>query len=298
MTTLQGHLFSAPLTTEARQVPVRLIMPPDTTQVIPSIQQLGIMQSVLLKPSGNPAVPYLIVDGDRRVSSALKYGIELVPALITDGTRGQIAAASAILNAARSSNPLDEARSWQVALQDGQFATVQDLAHHVHISTQTIKQRLKLLKLPETILIHVGVSIAEGVAQRLANLADDYLPQAILAAERKLDAGEKFTGADLKLTQTARATDLQGSLDDLFAGLPLLSVQTDPLGDLVSEVRRLAQHAGIDLETLLNTLRPAPSSQPPLPAPLPASTTPVPIQAARASVFPVQPGRVNLGLRN
>lgn len=302
MTTLQGHLFSAPLTTEARQVPVHLIVAPDTTQVIPSIQQLGVMQSVLLKPSGNPAVPYLIVDGDRRISSALKYHIETVPALITDGTRGQIAAASAILNAARSSNPLDEARSWHTALSDGQFTSVTDLAHHVHISAQTIKQRLKLLKLPETILIHVGVSIAEGVAQRLANLGDDYLPQAILAAERKLDAGEKFTGADLKLTQTARVNDLQGSLDDLFSGLPLLTVQTDPLGELINEVRRLAQHAGIDLDTLLDALRPVPASAPPRPvAPspsLPAPTTPVPMQAARVNAFPAPAGRVNLGLRN
>ena len=102
--TSQGHLFSAPFTVETRMIPVSLIAEPDTQECIPSIGQIGVLQGVLLKPSGNAAVPYLIVDGDRRVRSALKYGLESVPGVITDGTPGQIAAASAILNAARSSN--------------------------------------------------------------------------------------------------------------------------------------------------------------------------------------------------
>lgn len=290
--TLPGHLFATPLHADIQMVAVALIVPPDTRETIPSVQRLGVMQSVLLKPSGNPTLPYLIVDGDRRVNSALKYGIHTVPAIITDGTRGQIAAASAILNAARSSNPLDEARSWQTALEEGQFRDVAELAAHVKINAATIKKRLKLLALPEDLLAHVGVSIAEGVAERMANLPPEYRQQAIQAAERKLDVGKKFTGADLKESQTARTQDLHAGLDQLFDAAPLLTVQHDPLAELVSEVKRLATLSGIDLPVLLRELRrdlptpPAPDARVPVTAP-PAPVTPVP-----------RSGRVNLGLRH
>ncbi|GAA5533849.1 ParB/RepB/Spo0J family partition protein [Deinococcus aluminii] len=292
--TLPGHLFAAPLQTNIQMVPVALIVPPDTRDTIPSVQRLGVMQSVLLKPSGNPRLPYLIVDGDRRVNSALKYGLDVVPALITDGTRGQIAAASAILNAARSSNPLDEARSWQTALEEGQFRDVAELAAHVRINAATIKKRLKLLALPEDLLAHVGVSIAEGVAERMANLPPEYRQQAIQAAERTLDAGKKFTAADLKESQTARTQDLHAGLDQLFDAAPLLTVQRDPLADLVGEVKRLAALNGIDLPVLLRELRRA------LPAPnVPDAPVPVPPPPAppAAPVAPPRAGRVNLGLR-
>lgn len=290
--TLSGHLFSAPLHTEIRMVPVDLIEEPGTLEVNPGIERLGVMQSVLLGPSGDPERPYRIVDGRRRVRSALRYGIEQIPALVTDGTRGQIAAASAILNAARSSNPLDEARNWQTALEEGQFGDVQELAAHVRISVQTIRKRLRLLALPEDLLAHIGVSIAEGVAERMANLAPQYREQAIRAAERRLDAGEKFTAADLKASQTARAADFEESLAPLFRTEPLLEVSRDPLTELVQEVKRLAALNGIELPALVRALA---GAMPSMNEPSSASAEP-PV-SPRPTVGP-RPGRMNLGLRH
>lgn len=287
--TLKGHLFSAPLDTETRHIPTALIIPPNITEVIPSIQQLGVLQSVLLKPSGRPGQPYEIVDGDRRVNSALRYHLDTVPAIITNGTRGQIAAASAILNAARSNNPLDEARSWKIALEEGQFGSVAELATHVHIGVQTIKKRLKLLDLPEDILVHVGLSIAEGVAEKMANLPADYQADAVQAAFRQLDAGKKFTAADLKLSQTRRVDDREDSIDALFdlSPVPLLQVQQDPVLELVSEIQRLCQARNVPLDQVLDRLRPVPV----LPVSPPSIRPPLPLT-------PVSPTRVNLGLRN
>jgi ParB family chromosome partitioning protein len=287
--TLKGHLFSAPLDIDICQVNTALIRPPDITEVIPSIGQLGVLQSVLLKLSGNPEYPYEIVDGDRRVNSALRYHLDTIPAIITDGTRGQIAAASAILNAARSNNPIDEARSWKIALEEGQFGSVAELGKHVHIGVQTIKKRLKLLTLPEDILVHVGVSVAEGVAEKMANLPADYQADAVDAALRQLDAGKKFTAADLKLSQTRRVEDREDSIDALFdlSPLPLLEIAHDPIQELATEVQRLCQARNVPLEQLLDLLRPTPSL--PLPAP--------PARPNRPPAT-VRDGRVNLGLRN
>lgn len=290
--TLSGYLFSTPLHTEIQMVPVGLIEEPDTQEVNPGIERLGVMQSVLLKPSGSPERPYRIVDGKRRVRSALKYGIAQVPALITDGTCGQIAAASAILNAARSSNPLDEARNWQTALEEGQFGDVKELAAHIRVSVQTIRKRLRLLTLPEHLLTHIGVSIAEGVAERMANLAPKYREQAIWAAERRLDAGEKFTAANLKESQTARAADVEESLNMLFSVEPLLEEPRDPLTELVQEVRRLAALGGVELPALVRALaREVPGLNEP------SSTSAEPPASERFTVSP-RSGRVNLGPRS
>ena len=111
-----------------------------------------------------------------------------------------------------------------------------------------------MLRLPESLLTHVGDTIAEGVAVAMAGLPGEYLEGAVQAAERKLGAGEKFTAADLKLAQIARQDDLHDSLDLLFGMVPLLEVVHDPLGELVAEVRRLAHTRQVSLEALIRAL--------------------------------------------
>ena len=222
---------------------------------MPGIATQGVLQSVLLKPTGDPEVPYQIVDGDRRVASAIKYGIKEVPALITDGSRGQIAAMSAILNASRGPNLIDEARSWQTALEEGQFLSVKDLAKHVHVSETTIKARLKLMELPENVLEHVGISIAPGVAMALARLDKSYRDEAVRAVELKLDEGKKFTAADLKAVSIRRVSDRSELLEGLFEQQeePLLVI--NPLDELAAEVKRLAGIQGIAITELIARLQ-------------------------------------------
>lgn len=250
-------LFAQPFEVQGAIVPVHQIVFPEGDEVNPAIEKPGVLQSVLLARTGLPDTPYRVIDGKRRVRSAMRYGHATVPAIITDGTRGQIAAASAMLNAARNANPLDEARNWKTALEEGQYLTVQDLARDMRVSASTIKKRLALLRLPESLLLHVGVLIADGVAEKMANLDDVYLAEAINAAERKLDLGEKFTAQDLKCSQVKRVDDLQGSLDDLFGTSPLpeLFERPDPLEQVVSEVRRLAALHGVELEALVLKLQ-------------------------------------------
>lgn len=237
-----------------QMVPVNLIVPPpEGTPVMHGIDSTGIAQSVLLKTTGDQNKPYIIVDGNRRIASALHFGIKEVAALITDGTRGQIAAMSAILNSSRGPNPVDEARNWHTALTEGQFADIKSLAQSVHVHENTIKARLKLLRLPESILEHVGVLVAEGVAERMAKLPDEYRERAIQAAEIRLDAGEKFTAADLKAVSVKRQDDLANVMSNLFDQQPVL-IERNPVGELASEVQRLARIEGVCLNDLIAEL--------------------------------------------
>ena len=274
MTNPQPSLFERPFDVQVSIVDVKQILYPEGEETNPAVEKPGVLQSVLLACTGNPELPYRVIDGKRRVRSAVKYGHATVPAIITDGSRGQIAAASAMLNAARTSNPLDEARNWKVALDEGQYLTVQDLARDMRVSVSTIKKRLNLLRLPESLLAHVGVLIADGVAERMANLDDKYLDEAIEAAERKLDQGEKFTASDLKNAQTRRSADQQTSLSDLFnqSELPDLFQAADPLAELVSEVLRLTRLRGVDLQALIERLQEAPT-QVAIPTPVDAPKT-------------------------
>lgn len=222
---------------------------------MPGIATQGVMQSVLLKPTGDRQIPYQIVDGDRRMASAIRYGLKEVPALITDGSRGQIAALSAILNASRGPNILDEARSWQTALEEGQFHSIGELAAAVHVSEKTIKTRLRLMELPESLLDFVGVCIAPGVAMSMAKLDGQYRTQAIMAAEAKMDAGEKFTAADLKNVTIRRVDDRARAMDSLFAqeqiGLQPTLLEIDPVKELAREVIRLAQIQEVQISELI-----------------------------------------------
>ena len=129
--------------------------------------------------------------------------------------------------------------------------------HCVHIlSRETIKKRLKLLSLPESLLVHVGTMIADGVAEKMANLPPEYLAEAVNAAERQLDQGRKFTGKDLRNSLVKRRDDQESSLDGLFesAGLPELFESVSPLEQVTQEVRRLAAIHGVALSDVVAAL--------------------------------------------
>lgn len=255
------HLFDEPFDVKVEVVKVEDIEFPEGTEINPAIEKPGVLQSVLLRRTNKPLPhkPYAVVDGKRRVRSAVAYGHPTVPAVITDGSRGQIAAASAMLNAARNDNPVDEARNWKIALEEGKYLTVADLAKDMRVSAATIKKRLRLLELPEDLLVHVGTMISEGVAEKMANLAPEYRAEAINAAERQLDQGKKFTAQDFKNAQVKRREDQLDSLDTLFesasaSGFGELFTTVSPLEQVISEVRRLAAMHGVELQDVVDGL--------------------------------------------
>ncbi|ABW35035.1 parB-like partition protein (plasmid) [Deinococcus geothermalis DSM 11300] len=297
-------LFAQPLATAPQTVALADIKPGEASQLIKSVGTVGVLQSLLLKPSSDPAYRFEIVEGNRRDHSARHYGLTHVPALITDGSGAQLAAARAIANTARSSNPVQEARAWHAVLQEGVYADVNALARDFGVNVATVKQRLRLMRLPDQVLDGIqGRKIAEGTAEKIANLDEAYRTRALVMYSEVTARGERFTDAHLKEIRTRRGNDLTrtvlGALSTLPSAQPLLSLP--PAQVLAEEVRRLARDRGVELAELIAAL--GGTASPPVPV-VSASPAPsvkaapfmeVPVPAA-PSVPPVS-GRVRLGVR-
>lgn len=296
-------LFAQPLDTAPQTVALADIKPGEASQLIKSVRTVGVLQSLLLKPSTDPAYRFEIVEGNRRDHSARHYGLTHVPALITDGSGAQLAAARAIANTARSSNPVQEARAWHAVMQEGVYADVNALARDFGVNVATVKQRLRLMQLPEQILDGIlDRKIAEGTAEKIANLDEAYRTRALVMYSEVTAKGERFTDAHLKEIRTRRGGDLTrtvlGALSTLPSAQPLLSLPQAEV--LAEEVRRLARDRGVELAELIAAL--GGTVTPPAPAATTAPTQPAPpapFVETPAAATPVPPvsGRVRLGVR-
>ncbi|MGI8748802.1 MAG: ParB N-terminal domain-containing protein [Deinococcus sp.] len=294
----QPSLFVRPLDTTPVRVSLRDIRPAETSGLIRSVGLVGVLQALLLRPSCDPAFVYEIVDGGRRDHSARHYGLPDVPALVTDGSGAQIAAARAIANTARSSNPVQEARAWHAVMQEGMYPDVQALARDFGVRVVTVRRRLRLMQLPDVLLDAVqGGRIAEGTAEKIANLAEVYRDRALVLYGEVTARGERFTDAHLGEVRTRREGDLTrtvlGALSALPGAQPLLRLPEVEI--LAGEVRRLAQERGVDLAALVAALEVGAPAR--LPASAPSSPS-VPLVAAPVCPVPQGVGgRVRLGVR-
>lgn len=253
----QPTLFAQPLDTTPQMVALADIKPGEANTVIKSVAAVGVLQSLLLKPSSDPAYRFEIVEGNRRDYSARQYGLTHVPALITDGSPAQLAAARAIANTARSSNPVQEARAWHAVLQEGVYADVNALARDFGVPVATVKQRLRLMKLPAAVLDGIqGRKIAEGTAEKIANLDEAYRTRALVMYSEVTARGERFTDAHLKEIRARRGDDRTRTVLDALGALPgaqpLLNLPKVDV--LAEEVRRLARERGVDLAELIAAL--------------------------------------------
>ncbi len=282
-TDVQPTLFSTPLDTEVQVVDLQRIQPGVARTVIPNIRLMGVLQPLLLRRTPHGPYEFEVVDGNRRDHSARTFGLTEVPALITDGSAAQLAAARAVLNTSRSPNPVQEARAWHAALQSGVYPTVEAMARDLSVKVQTVKQRLRLMALPDALLDGIQEGhISEGVAEKIANLDPAYRDRALKRYAQLRDEDERFTANHLKEVRARREGDLTrtvlGSLTSLprpVQATPLLSM--DPVARLAQDVRRLAQERGVDLEDLARALGLTTHGLAPDPAP-------VPITAARPSL--------------
>ena len=283
----QPTLFSTPLDTEMQRVDLQRIKPGTARTVIPSVRLMGVMQPVLLRTTPRGPYAYEVVDGNRRDHSARTFGHTDIPAIITDGSEAQLAAARAVLNTSRSPNPVQEARAWQGALASGVYGSVEAMARDLGVNVQTVRQRLRLMQLPDQLLDGIQEGhISEGVAEKIANLDPAYRARAVQRYGELQGAGERFTADHLKEVRTRREGDLTrtvlGSLMNLPASqqaAPLLSL--DPLALLAQDVKRLAQERGVsldDLATALSFVTPTPS------APTNADPAPLRLTAPRPSL--------------
>jgi len=296
MTTQQASLFSAPLKTDIQNVALQDIKPGSAHEIIRSVGRIGIIQAILLKPSRDPAFAYEIVDGGRRFHSAAHFKLLSLPALVTDGTAPQLAAARALANTARSNNPVQEARAWSAVMAEGVYPDVKSLAEDLGVPVRLVKKRLRLAKLPDSLLSAVEQgSVAEGTAEKISSYDAHYQNLALRAFEQTTQDGKRFTDDCLNDIRTRKSGDTRSAAIQALGSLPSLQplMVLKPVTILAEQIRTLAASRHIALDDLAAELgfvamTAAPSAaqalpirqMPPAPDDLDAHTTPLSAQEA------------------
>jgi len=135
-----------------------------------SIRENGIVQPVLLRPSGSR---YELVAGERRWRAAQLAGLERIPAVIREIPNDKLLELALIENIQREDlNPIEEARAYQNLIETVGL-TQESLAQRVGRDRSYVTNLMRLLRLPDDLqqLVQEG-KLSAGHARTLLG-ADD-----------------------------------------------------------------------------------------------------------------------------
>ncbi|MBR5693548.1 MAG: ParB/RepB/Spo0J family partition protein [Fibrobacter sp.] len=150
-----------------------------------SIKEHGLIQPIVLRKVGNR---YQIISGERRTRATRLAGLPTIKAQVYDDIDDKAMAEWALIeNIQRVDlNPVEIARSYQ-QLIDNHGYTHEDLSKIVSKSRSAITNSLRLLKLPEQVLLWIEEGKIAGGAARA--LCSDKVEDPEALAKRVIDEG-------------------------------------------------------------------------------------------------------------
>jgi ParB-like partition proteins len=150
-----------------------------------SIKEHGLIQPIVLRKVGNR---YQIISGERRTRATRLAGLPTIKAQVYDNIDDKAMAEWALIeNIQRVDlNPVEIARSYQ-QLIDNHGYTHEDLSKIVSKSRSAITNSLRLLKLPEQVLLWIEEGKIAGGAARA--LCSDKVEDPEALAKRVIDEG-------------------------------------------------------------------------------------------------------------
>ncbi len=162
-----------------------------------SLKEKGVLQPIMVRPKGSE---YEIVAGERRWRAAQRAGIHQVPVIIRELDDRETLEIAIIENVQRSDlNPLEEARAYKM-LMDQYDYTQQQLAESIGKSRSHIANTMRLMQLPDSVLINVeNGSLSAGHAR------------AIVATENPSDLAQKIIELGLSVRQAEDMTREQAA---------------------------------------------------------------------------------------
>lgn len=136
-----------------------------------SISAHGLLQPILVRPLPNDR--YQIIAGERRWRASRMAGLDEIPAIVVEQDDATAAEISLIENIQRQDlNPLEEAMAYR-ALLDNFDLTQEQLSERVGKSRPAIANALRLLDLPEEVLLMLrDGAITAGHARTLLGCRD------------------------------------------------------------------------------------------------------------------------------
>jgi ParB family chromosome partitioning protein len=227
-----SHLAELPLTAISPNPdqPRAVFDPDDLAELAESIQEVGLLQPVVVRPLDGDH--YELVMGERRWRAAQQAGWETIPAIVRRTEEADRLRDALLENIHRVQlNPLEEAAAYQQLLTD--FGCTQDeLAQRLKRSRSQLANTIRLLKLPPAVQRRVAAGVlSAGHARALLGLGDESqmerLAQRVVAEGLSVRAVEELValGADKAkaprrprrpVVADPRAAELSDSLSDRF----------------------------------------------------------------------------------
>ena len=158
-----------------------------------NIKAVGVLQDIIVRPSETEG--YVLICGERRLRAAKAAGLKTIPARVIEADAALANEIQAFENLHRENlNPIDEAASFKVLLDQGKY-DAKALAHRVDKSESYVYRSLRLLELPEKVILAIQeekITAAHGtVISRLQNATEQIsLMQAIVAQKLSAKAAE------------------------------------------------------------------------------------------------------------
>lgn len=157
----QGTSEAAPVNGGGlEQVPVSAISPnkyqprsyfdeEELTSLAESIRAVGVLQPVLLRPTGDGS--YELIAGERRWRAARRVGLQSIPALVRETADTASLEQALVENVHRSDlNPMEEAAAYQQLIEDFSM-THEQVANRLGRSRSSVSNTLRLLQLPPSV---------------------------------------------------------------------------------------------------------------------------------------------------
>lgn len=209
-----------------------------------SIKEYGVIQPILIRKNGDR---YELIAGERRFRAAKLAGLATIPAIVKDLTEQEAAEIAIVENLQREDlNFLEEAEGYQVLLNTFGL-TQEELARRVGKSQSTIANKLRLLKLPESVRNELSSdSISERHARALLKLPGEQhqiaAVRAIKDKEMTVRQAEEYIEQTLSIIsqEIAEATPKQRIIR-IFKDIRIF---INTIHNVVDEMRR----AGLDIK--------------------------------------------------
>ena len=238
--------------------------PATIAELATSIRERGVLQPVLVRPSGGS---FQIVAGERRFLAAREAGLETIPAIVRQFTDREALLIALIENVQRENlNPMDEARAYyRLAMEYG--LPHEEIGQRVGKDRSTVSNILRFNNLPQEIqaFLETG-SISPGHARALLSITSEKVQVDLAKASaaqgwsvRELEERVRRTGSGKSVARPRKApkrafsAELMGLEDDLMRALGTRVRITRRRGGTGSIF--LDYHSEEELDRLVNVLR-------------------------------------------
>ena len=157
--------------------PREYFSPDGIEELAESIREKGVLQPIIVRRISRTQSPapdskkYELVCGERRLKAALLSGLERIPAIVKDIAQGDLLEWAIVENIQREDlNPLEEARAYE-RLVGERGLSQEEIAKRVGKNRATVANAVRLLRLPEEVLVYVREGrISAGHARALLGL--------------------------------------------------------------------------------------------------------------------------------